>query len=250
MALDVLLGLVQIGFIVWGFVVSIKPIAPQQRKWHIGGFIALGLVGILLTGLIAHRGSEAQEAAAHAQRKIQSELDATRAELRAGRLSEEYMKGQLNSLSVMVHSAGTSGQLDSEQLSAYLSQMSSVPELSDLSNAQLRDRTKDLVKRMKNFETRYDKDIQDDEPIMGTFKPGEEEKIQAEADKLNKQESDEFRAIFMDEANLIRLELLRRLHKADLPSREPSAFIGQLDSPDAISDAADYLEMLAKQLPR
>lgn len=62
------------------------------------GFVALGAVGLSLTILIGLRNWSIQEAQARDQAKIQEQLQSARNDLNDIRLSQEYMKGQLNSL--------------------------------------------------------------------------------------------------------------------------------------------------------
>jgi hypothetical protein len=120
--LFVLLGLAVTTLSVWGGIVSVKSLgAGENKAVHIGGFITTGVVAFLLTvavgvrNYITQRESAKQQAelggslATALSNEIKADRDLKTANdtLQRSRESEEYMKGQLNGLSLMVGKLGS-----------------------------------------------------------------------------------------------------------------------------------------------
>ncbi len=110
LVLFVALGAIQIGFAVWGGMVSVKSLpSGENRHLHALIFWVLGAFGLILTVVIGSLNyGEQQDAqrdrqeANKVQKQMGQDLSKAQTDLSASRLSEEYMRGQLQSISLMI----------------------------------------------------------------------------------------------------------------------------------------------------
>lgn len=125
---------------------------------------------------------------------------------------------------------------------------SPVNPLASLSNEELKKRTLELAKKMRDFETAY-RQREYNIILQRTTTDAEwQQKTQQEL-ALSMDKQNEFRNQYLGEALSLRDEILRRLHETyQDPQHRLIAFEGILAGPSPISDAADYLESIARRL--
>ena len=99
----VLLGVVQVATAVWGGIVSALTIpAGAERRFHVGTFVALGLFGCALIVWSGLRTFDTQRASNSAQSQLQEDLGKARDGMNQSLRRQEYMRGQLDSISLLV----------------------------------------------------------------------------------------------------------------------------------------------------
>jgi len=97
---DILLGVVTALMAALGGIVSAHAPAKPKHKWAYGAaFVALGVFSIILIVTQSRATAKEQQEAQEKQRQIQEKLDSSR-------MSQEYMRGQLDSISVMIKKVG------------------------------------------------------------------------------------------------------------------------------------------------
>jgi len=265
--LYVLLALAQIVSAVWGGIVSVKSLPPDEKKLpHIWGFIALGILGFVLTAAVGVKNYQSQKANSIAQQNLQNDvhdsredLKTTKQQLSDSRLAEEYMKGQLNGLSMMVGHLNDSGNSGMKEVAKVLNNMSQKPiEVHALSNKQLCDRTITFVKQLREFDTSWRYSPTTDEAWRQHMKAMNSAKTEEEREKEWKQYSanemlryqqreKDFQINFLGEAAFLRQELEHRIPSSPQPS-EQERFAFSASSSVIAGPIGTYLEKLAKTL--
>src|ERR1700731_1002605 len=97
---DILLGVVTALMAALGGIVSAHAPVNPKHKWTYGAaFVALGIFSVILIVTQSRAAAKEQVEALEKQRQIQEKLDSSR-------MSQEYMRGQLDSISVMVKKVG------------------------------------------------------------------------------------------------------------------------------------------------
>lgn len=103
MRLDILLGIVTVLMTILGGITSIWPPQKKLGKMYVGGFVILGFFSIWL---IVQQSNEAQLAQNKMQEKADREEKELRGKLDQSLLSQEYMRGQLDSIGLMIGKLG------------------------------------------------------------------------------------------------------------------------------------------------
>lgn len=231
----ILLGFVQGATAMWGGIVSARSLpAGRERTVHVAFFVVLFCVGMSLIVWSGGRAYHAQEANDKAQKKLQADLDAARGKLDQSLLAQEYMKGQLNSIGIIMGKLGDSGSPALKQLASAVEHMAqSNAQATAATNKQLCANTMDLIKRMHEFEYKRRLDagqfIDRQMNAMRAARTEEEQRQvwQRETQELMQRsayEQYEFRTSLLGEAIYLKDELLKRLPRR----RNPQAGSGSL----------------------
>lgn len=105
--------------------VSTKSLNAGERASHVIGFIALGLIGMILIIWSGSRASEFQKANERAQTELRQDIKSAREKMDQSLLSQENMKGQLSAFAVVLIKFVTSGrQVDLRPLASAMAQVS------------------------------------------------------------------------------------------------------------------------------
>jgi hypothetical protein len=271
--LFIFLGLIQTWTAVQGGIVSARTLpVGRERNIHIAMFVLLGAIGI---GLItwqavnvshAERDAERQQQEAQRQQQeLKGKIDATQLKLdkaqellTASLLSQEHMKGQLDTLSMVAGKIGQNSSQDMKQLVAAISKVANAGHIGSLTNKQLCDRAKDWAKRARVFEneSRQEDEAQHHRTIVAwaNAKTDDEKKKISEQNALSTgqafmQRELEFRNNYLAEAIYLRDEILKRLPAVPQPTHSQSRMFEGVAGPyGGIYDGADYMEKLALSL--
>ena len=240
---------------VLGVVVTLKPQQPNRHKWLLLAFGILALLGIG-TGIgqqyLNRRANEGQQnILKDALTEQISKTTNLQSDLYQSHLAQEFMKGQLSSISLII------GKISQSVADPGIKQMASAIEKMSLSSSQTKaatdkqicGRTMVLVKRMQEFEYDRKKELFSHVfPVMEAAKTGKDKNDIYM--KFYVQDEYKFRTTLLGEANYLKDELLSRLPpqpKTDQPWRL-MAFEGTLAGPSPVADAASYLDSLQRKL--
>jgi hypothetical protein len=111
-----------------------------------------------------------------------------------------------------------------------------------------------LAKKMRTLETNYKQEyslITNKRRSLTSFTKDDMQKENEESDKIWGKFELEFKNNFLGKAVYLRDELLKRIPTKEQPKKEQYdflAFDGILSGPSPVSDAANYLEALARKL--
>ncbi len=174
-------------------------------------------------------------------------------DLLQSQLSQEYMKGQLNAIGLLI------GKSNDNVASAIEKMAQSYTQTITVTKKQICSNTMDLVRRMQKFE--YDRRVENDQlwsrersAMMAAKTEQEKSQIWQQYNTQSSQQSArfdyKFKTTLLGEAIYLRNELLRRLppQPEPAPDRRLFAFEGILVGPSPVADAAIYLETLSKKL--
>lgn len=136
--------------------------------------------------------------------------------------------------------------------SVHLSRWSHRRALRSCRDAEIGDIALDLVRRMREFERSNEPwRLGSLSPDVSVTSPNDSDTDQPR-DMGSKHQRQAFQKLFLFRIRLIKEELLRRLRREDRTDEtllsHPVAFDGFLAGPSPISDAANYLERLARRL--
>jgi len=262
--LDSAVVLLPIALSTVGVIVSIKIPKEKHRIWWIVSFIAFGVILSVLTYIQQSRTrteyNRQQVEQAKQQKDLKDMLEKSGIALTQSRLAQEYMKGQLDSLSLL---AGKISQSVSDpgikQVAGAIEKLvQSNVQTIVASNKQICSNTFNLAKRMQKFEqermSKSSRRMEQEWNAMRTAKTDEEKhhiwnQYIAQSIQNSANEQYEFRTTLLGEAIYLKDELLKRLPSEPQPSRmEAIAFEGSLAGPYPVSNAAVYLEKLARKL--
>src|ERR1035437_821645 len=99
----VFLGLVQVATGIWGGIVSSRSLPHgRERTAHVGVFVVFCFFGCALTIWSGLRAVESQKAAEREQQMLKSQLNTAQRKLDQTLVSQEYLKGQVNSLATVI----------------------------------------------------------------------------------------------------------------------------------------------------
>jgi hypothetical protein len=102
-----LLGVIQVCTAVWGGIVSARSIPDgRERNNHIVAFVFLGLIGLAITVWSGLRSYDSQQASNAAQAALRGEVSNAGRRLEQSLQRQEYMRGQLDSIGLMVGKLG------------------------------------------------------------------------------------------------------------------------------------------------
>lgn len=190
------------------------------------------------------------------QKKISNKLQV---DLFQSHLSQEFMKGQLSSISSIMGKISQSvSDPGIKQMASAISKLASPSsQTTILTDKQLCTKAMDLAKRMHEFE--YKRRVVEDAtrnrwwPNLRLAKTEQEkneiwQKGTAQDTNVRMQLDHEFRATLLGEAVYLRDELLKRLPTQPKPEMRLIAFEGALAGVSPVSDAAAYLENLSRKL--
>lgn len=153
---------------------SAKSLPSNEKKpIHFWGFIVIGVIAVVLTVFVGIRNAYAQKDAARMQSQLSSSLQNTSNELfqanqmlQQSRYSEEFMKGQLSGLSLMVGKIGSAGDSGNATLAKALLLISSQTlernppgptGFKGFNNADLKAKALEMVKNIGTIELAYEK---------------------------------------------------------------------------------------------
>ena len=252
--LSVILGFFQLALAGLGIYVSLKPQPEKRHSRLIGSFILLGLASVLIGIWQQYQN---QQKLIRQENERRTETKNLQDSLNQSRNEQAYMKGQLNSLSLV---AGKISQSVSDpgikQMAGAIEKMAqSIAQTTLVSNKQICSNTLDLVKRMQKFEqsrsARSDQLMFQEQEAMRAAKTKEGidrlNQYSAQRSQMSANQTYEFRTTLLGEASYLRDELLRRLPPQPKPQKIP-AFEGFLVGPYPVHEAAIYLEGLARKL--
>lgn len=260
----------------WGGIVSAKSLPATEKKLpHLWGFIAMGALGVILIGAIGVHNYSTQKENARVQEKMQADLatarrDATdtKTKLDDSRLTQEFMKGQLSGLSLMVGKINETGAVGNKQMASALSAISrKASEAQDnrsalerMSNAALRSKVLEFSKTMLEVTAKYDAmGSANTDAMMTQISRTKDEKERSAlfirmtdtSTRLYNQFKLEFGRDYLAQAILYRDEFIRRLGPQPPPRGEegPTAFDGTFVNTMSAYGTAVYLQKLAYKLP-
>jgi len=257
------LGIIQLFLAGLGIYVSIKPQPNKRHKYLIITFTVSGFLGIASSvGLqyLNKKDSATQQNTLNyslaEQKDITKQLQG---DLYQSHLSQEFMKGQLTSISMI--SAKISQTVSDPGLRQMAKAMEKIAQSSSQAKStddkQVCARTMDLVKRFGEFEHKKRlSEGQSKEQWQQKLKiaktDAEQNDIWQKMTMQNMKEHDhfqyEFRTTLLGESVYLKDELLKRLPSQPKPDRDLIALEGFLAGPAPISDAAAYLESLSRKL--
>jgi hypothetical protein len=181
-----LIGLLAAGLAVVGVYVSFVPLSPEDKDrpflrrraaWVSVALTVLTIAIIVLTGIQAWRNGKQNEGNTEAIRNLGTDLknsrdaqDKAQQSLQAALLSQEYMKGQLSGLSMMVGRLDSDGNAGSVNLAKALRQLASEPKphatgieppaIKKMTNAQLRTKVIDFANDMRTYTSEFEAETQ------------------------------------------------------------------------------------------
>jgi hypothetical protein len=271
------LGIVQVSAATWGGIVSVKSLPPNEKRLpHVLGFILLGLVGVLLISVIGVKNLQAQRESAHTAQTMRDDLAAarqdakdTKQQLTDSRLAEEFMKGQLSGLSLMVGKIRHTGDIGNKQMAAVLGDIARKTEqaqdtrssLERMSNPALRQQVIQFTREMLGWSTKQDaigRNMSDQRMAeIQSISPTDKAKREAVWSAWNLRDNQfyanyhgEFTRDFLGSAIAYRNELLRRLPpQPPLKQAERPAALEGWVAPLSVPVTAIYLQQLAYKLP-
>lgn len=281
LTLNILLGLFVTILTVWGGIVSAKSLPLGEKKsTHIWGFILCGTIAFLLTVFIGFRSHYAQRDSERQQKGLADSLKQTSeslnqeyALLEQSRFSEEFMKGQLNGLGMLVGRLNSDGTSASANLARAIRQIGEgfvhgtgiePPAIQKMTGSQLRQRVIDFAQQMHKYASDF---------VVGTAKLvqttnnmrnrntalSDEQKRQGENGVIQGRSylfQREFQETYLGDATEYKDELLRRLGpQKPMTWSQQSELIWGNESDTFITPAsamasAEYLDGLARQLPQ
>ena len=122
MHLDILLGIVTVMMALLGGIVSVWP--PKTTRREIVYVSAFVLLGVLSTLLIVRQSNEAEKAQTQIQEKADRHEKELRGRLDQSLLSQEYTRGQLDSIGLMIGKLGEAkNNPDMKQLATAIAMM-------------------------------------------------------------------------------------------------------------------------------
>lgn len=265
--LFIILGLVQTWTAVQGGIVSARTLpSGRERNIHIGMFVLLGILGIGLITWQAINVSRSQKAAESQQKVLsdkidqtQSKLDKAQESLNISLLTQERMKGSLDTLQMLAGKIGQNSSSDWKQLVTAVSRVAETGHVATLTNKQLCDRAFGLAKRLREFAFKTstadsDAITTEQNALMATKTEEEKEALREKfrAATLERFQANElqFRSDFVAEAIFLRDEISKRLPSVPQPKdiMQGMIFRGTGANPWGINGAADYMEILGKTL--
>lgn len=249
------LGIIQSFLAGLGVYVSLKPPPADKHKQLIILFIFFGALGVAASIYQQYRNKIYNDIQ---QENFKTNLDkqtkiteSLKDDLHQSSRSQEFMKGQLTSISLIISQVSKTGSDPAlKQLATAINKMGSATSLAtSISNKQLCAKTSNLVSRMQQFERSRQKELRDH--VYPESRAAKTDQEQSDIYmKFALQNEFEFRTTLHGEANYLKEELLRRLPpqpKVEEPWRL-IAFDGKLSGPIPVADAAGYLDSLSRKL--
>ena len=122
MHLDILLGIVTVMMALLGGIVSVWPPKTRRRETeYVSAFVLLGVVSMVL---IVRQSNEAEKAQTQIQEKADRHEKELRGKLDQSLLSQEYTRGQLDSIGLMIGKLGEAkNNPDMKQLATAIAKM-------------------------------------------------------------------------------------------------------------------------------
>jgi len=120
--LDILLGIVTVMMALLGGIVSVWPPKTRRRETeYVSAFVLLGVVSMVL---IVRQSNEAEKAQTRIQEKADRQEKELRGKLDQSLLSQEYTRGQLDSIGLMIGKLGEAkNNPDMKQLATAIAMM-------------------------------------------------------------------------------------------------------------------------------
>jgi uncharacterized protein YsxB (DUF464 family) len=230
----------------------------KRRRMYKGVFIVLAAIGVVGTWLVEWRSdvSHTKEVTESGQAILRVQEQLTSNQLQSAQ-DMGYLKGRLDAALDR-----PTPQLDMQKFASALSASSALliqAQVKAQSDEELKAQTIQLARDMRALESSYQSRVEsalgfESMPPNATAaeRNAAFQKGVAAEQQLMQQENLDFRNKFLARAITLRDELIANLGKTPLPNvpnYKLIAFDGMLAGPSPISDAADYLEMLANKLP-
>ncbi len=281
MALLAIIGITQLALGALGVWVSLRPPKREHHWLWIGGFCAIGLLGIVLT-VIAGRNADRDQAKAAAdlsdvkasQKDTNEQLSKANAALKQNAIDEAFMKGQLSGLSLMVGKIGTDSSVNSGAISKALlaiakgsdSQGVQPPAIQRMTNKQLKSTVIAFANQMRALRLQLEQEFEEhsmrtqNTPSVG-MSPEQSSQLfrqqVEENERFDNAQSWKISTTIIGPATEFRDELLRRIGplapSADIPSLWVAGGKGQampFFNDQELEPSANWLESLARQLPQ
>jgi hypothetical protein len=135
--------------------VSLKPPQAKYHWWWLGGFIAVGLIGIVLTAVLARMGSEAQRINERTQDGMRVDLKDAKDKMDRSLIAQADMNGQLKGLQLAL-----GNMLGMKEVAAAIGQMvqANAQNASDLkaSSSEMCERAHSWAGKVRIFQYQYD----------------------------------------------------------------------------------------------
>lgn len=249
--LTVILGILQFLLVGVGIYVTLKPQPSNRHKSLFIGFIICGLLGIAVGVYQQYQNGEQQKTQ---QEEFNSKLKEIGGNLLQSQLSQEFVKGQLNAMTLVVGQiAKAVSDPGIKQMATAMEKMaqSSSPTIM-VANKQICSNTMDLVKRMQKFQYDWNQALDKlyGNPMARRDQGGQHnQEFDLQFRQLASRREHEFKNNLLGEAVYLRNELLKRLPpQPEVKPWEAMVFEGRLSGPSPVGDAAIYLETLSRKL--
>jgi len=107
--LAVVIGITQLLLGGMGVYVSLRPPKAEHHWYWLGGFVAVGLTGVVLTGWLASVGSREQKRNASVQERLEKNVEDTNQKLQASLVEQARMSGHLEGIQTIMDNLSKSG---------------------------------------------------------------------------------------------------------------------------------------------
>lgn len=265
--LSILLAVIVTGMGVWGSVISVKSLPENETHFrHIWIFVIGGILSLLMTIAIAVINHNSQEANDRKLSETSNSLKETLKLLNESRqageqshLSEEYMKGQLETLGVVLSKFSIDSQSAIQSIGTALlanrETGASQNRYHSLTNKQLRDETLGVVSGILSLigNDRNRDDALDAEYRNSNKRSAEWDIYTQKMMSISASTMTEYDQHYKVQAMLLRVELRTRENSANRNVPASANYIDSLyehpTNPLGLEDVATDLERLARSLP-
>jgi hypothetical protein len=135
--LAVIIGITQLVLGGMGVYVSLRPPKPEHHWYWFGGFVAVGIVGIGLTGWLANIGSKEQKRNAVIQERMGQDIKETKEQLQGSRIDLARMSGHLEGIQTVVNNLSKSGWPGMRELALALEKVAANNERGETTDKEL-----------------------------------------------------------------------------------------------------------------
>lgn len=265
-----------------GLHVTLHPQAPEAKNFWKAGFVIATAIVIVLVTCQTWRNLSEQNKTTSALTDLQKNLESAQQQLGEANkslsqaaLTQEFMKGQLSGLSLMVGKIGSNGDVASENVAKALRTIANGPStgieppaIQKMTNEQLRDKVLQFAKELRDMAAKFEPEMEQAmeaqrNAVQAATSDDQRNKIwdqgTAQTEKLFQSQNFQIQNCCVVPAIEYRDELYRRLGPPDPQADEkrfPFTFLteSQIAPPvvnaSELSPTADYLEYLAGKLPK
>jgi hypothetical protein len=248
------------------------PFLKRRRVWVSALFVFLTLVIVGLSAIQTYRNGKQQSELVGSLSDVNQKLITTQNALQSSALSQEFMKGQLSGLSMMVGKLNSDGSSDSANLVKALHQIGNdqskstgvePPAIQRLTTSQLREKVNEFANNLRkatnDFREQQRQHFMNAQQEIYSIPGDQTDKrnkaiLNMETSELVEEQNFELkiRQEYFDDATMYRDELLRRLGPQPPSGDWPAFWVGgagmAIINEYSCDKTADYLQHLARQL--